>query len=224
MPGNYFNPLHRVFLNLSGGTVTGNTLFTQSVSATTLFSGTTNLSTTIINVAAATGDFTRVQGSATIVTGGTVNAPTLVVQNVVLSVNAGSNISTGGTQTAPTISVAASPSLNSLTLSGAGQFAAVTSTGLSATTIQSNSLTSTGLTRMVEATSGGTLVATKEIISAFITATGVTSLLSTASNWDITGTYTGATITGTFQGQEYYDSNYFYKAVADDVFIRLIRG
>ncbi len=43
MSGTYFNPLHRVFLNLSGGTVTGDTLFTQSVSAQTLYSGATNL-------------------------------------------------------------------------------------------------------------------------------------------------------------------------------------
>ena len=41
--GNYFYPLNREFLNLSGGTVTGDTLFTANLSATTIFSGSTNL-------------------------------------------------------------------------------------------------------------------------------------------------------------------------------------
>jgi hypothetical protein len=63
-----------------------------TVSGGTIYSGTTNLSTTIINVAAATGDFTRVRP--------------------------GSNISTGGTSNSPIISTVASPSFNSLTLSG----------------------------------------------------------------------------------------------------------
>jgi len=41
--GNYFYPIKREFLNLSGGTVTGDTLFTANLSATTIFSGSTNL-------------------------------------------------------------------------------------------------------------------------------------------------------------------------------------
>jgi hypothetical protein len=48
MSGNYFQPIKREFLNLSGGTVTGNTVFTQglyanSLSGGTLYSGSTNL-------------------------------------------------------------------------------------------------------------------------------------------------------------------------------------
>jgi len=42
--GNYFYPINREFLNLSGGTVTGDTLFTANLSANTIFSGSTNLS------------------------------------------------------------------------------------------------------------------------------------------------------------------------------------
>jgi hypothetical protein len=49
MPGTYFNPIRRIFLNLSGGTVTGDTFFTQGVEATylsggTIYSGGTDLS------------------------------------------------------------------------------------------------------------------------------------------------------------------------------------
>jgi len=48
MSGNYIQPIKREFLNLSGGTVTGNTVFTQglyanSLSGGTLYSGSTNL-------------------------------------------------------------------------------------------------------------------------------------------------------------------------------------
>lgn len=48
MSGSYFQPIKREFLNLSGGTVTGNTVFTQGLYASTLsggtiYSGSTNL-------------------------------------------------------------------------------------------------------------------------------------------------------------------------------------
>ena len=48
MSGSYFQPIKREFLNLSGGTVTGNTVFTQGLYANvlsggTLYSGSTSL-------------------------------------------------------------------------------------------------------------------------------------------------------------------------------------
>jgi hypothetical protein len=79
--------------------------------------------------------------------------------------------------------------------------------------------------RMVQVSSGGTISATAEIISGYITSGGtVALLLDNNSNWDINGNYTGSTITGTYQGQKHYNGNYFYEAVADNLFIRLIRG
>ena len=62
MPGMYFNPIKRIFLNLSGGTVSGDTVFEQGLvafnfSGETIYSGNTNLDTIIRNIAseAATG-------------------------------------------------------------------------------------------------------------------------------------------------------------------------
>lgn len=56
MSGTYFNPLKRVFLNLSGGTVTGDTVFTQGLYATnlsggTIYSGGTDLSLILAQIA-----------------------------------------------------------------------------------------------------------------------------------------------------------------------------
>lgn len=57
MSGQYFNPIKRIFLNLSGGTVTGDTVFTQGLTASTLYaenflySAGTNLEIIIKNIA-----------------------------------------------------------------------------------------------------------------------------------------------------------------------------
>lgn len=55
MSGVYFNPLKRIFLNLSGGTVTGDTEFTQGLHATylsgdTIYSGSTELGFLVSNL------------------------------------------------------------------------------------------------------------------------------------------------------------------------------
>mgnify|MGYP003552874133 CR=1 FL=1 len=72
MSGIYFHPIKRIFLNLSGGTVTGDTIFTEGVYATrlsggTIFSGSTPLELIIQNIA--TGATT--QGQYLSLSGGT---------------------------------------------------------------------------------------------------------------------------------------------------------
>lgn len=65
MSGNYFQPIKREFLNLSGGTVTGDTLFTQNLSASTYYSGSTPLENIIYNIstgATASGNFLPTSG------------------------------------------------------------------------------------------------------------------------------------------------------------------
>ncbi len=71
--------------------------------------------------------------------------------------------------------------------------------------------------------SGGT-VTEIPTIDLYLTTGSITTLLENTSNWDINGNYTGSTITGTYQGQNHYDGNYFFTAVDDNVWIRLIRG
>jgi len=75
MPGQYFQPIRRIFLNLSGGTVTGDTVFTQGVyalnlSGDTIYSGGTNLTDIILQLS--TGATSRItSGSFLPLTGGT---------------------------------------------------------------------------------------------------------------------------------------------------------
>jgi hypothetical protein len=86
-------------------------------------------------------------------------------------------------------------------------------------------LSFTGTTsRLVEASSGGTVSATRDIVEGYVSNATTISNLTTTSNWTVNGSYTGSTITGTFQGQNYYDDNYFFTAVGDNLWIRLIRG
>jgi hypothetical protein len=113
------------------GVASGNTFSANTVSASTIYSASTNLYSIF-------------------------SQPGLVVNNI----NAGSNITTGGTSISPTINVAASPSFNALTLSGAGQFAAITATSISGGTV-----------------SGGTLYSgTTELSSALNTLFDITNL------------------------------------------------
>jgi hypothetical protein len=101
----------------------------------------------------------------------------------------------------------------------------ITVTGSSALNGGITSTSYTGTTsRMVESSSGGTVTATRAIISGYISDATVITNLTTAGNWTINGSYTGTSITGTYQGQNYYDDNYFYTFVADNTPIRLIRG
>ena len=98
------------FLNLTGGTITGNTRITGNLSAGTFISGSTNLYSIFAPL------------------GGEVTA-----------VQPGSNITTGGTATVPIINLAASPSINNLTVSGTSKNNALSATTLSGGTILSGS-------------------------------------------------------------------------------------
>jgi hypothetical protein len=97
---------------------------------------------------------------------------------------------------------------------------------LSATTITSVSLSGLTNDRIVVSDVNGTLQPTSQnLIEAYINPSGTTAtLLNDTNNWDIYGVYIGAAITGTFQGQRHYNIDYFFEAVDDNDWIRLIRG
>lgn len=78
--------------------------------------------------------------------------------------------------------------------------------------------------RMVEADTNGQISASRTIISTYGVPNTEKLKLENSSNWDANGVYTGAAITGTYQGQKHYDDNFLYEAVSDNSFIRLIRG
>lgn len=62
------------------------------------------------------------------------------------------------------------------------------------------------------------------IVEQYLSAGTTATLLENTSNWDVNGVYTGTAITGTYQGQAHYNGNYWFTAVDDNVWIRLIRG
>lgn len=105
---------------------------------------------------------------------------------------------------------------------------AIDNTGL--TTIQPDSVTYDKMQDVSQAALlgsdnpvGGT-VNEIPIVDQYLPAGTITALLENTANWDINGNYIGTAITGTFQGQSHYDGNYWFTAVADNVWIRLIRG
>lgn len=61
------------------------------------------------------------------------------------------------------------------------------------------------------------------MVEAYITAGVAYTLLTTAGNWTA-GVYTGTAITGTYQGQSAYNGSYWFTAVDDNNWIRLVRG
>ena len=82
----------------------------------------------------------------------------------------------------------------------------------SAETMLGNTTSSTGIIEEIP------------IIEHYITTSATQTLLVTTTNWDVNGNYTGTAITGTYQGQAHFDGNYWFTAVADNNWIRLIRG
>ena len=98
-------------------------------------------------------------------------------------------------------------------------------------TVLSNAIPYTGSTftgtgdRFLVADANGDITASdNSVLEAYLTIGTNTALLDDIANWDITGVYIGTALTGTFKGQKHYNSNYFFEAVDDNIFIRLIRG
>jgi hypothetical protein len=106
---------------------------------------------------------------------------------------------------------------------------AITNAGV--TTIQTGAVTFSKIQTLSQAAligatgSLGGVVQEIPIIEAYVpTGSAFTTLLETTTNWDINGVYIGSTITGTYQGQSHLNNDYWFTAVADNNWIRLIRG
>ena len=155
-----------------------------------------------------------------------------ILRNVTLGV--GLDLSTGGT-------LSALASVTGFTYNNANQFTITNNTGGTLSVIANtftgvtvtaqsnlygNILTSfSGSTsRIVEAGATGALTATKDLIDSFLSAGTASTLLSTTTNWSPAKVYTGTTITGTYQGQQYYDSTYYFICVDDNDWIRIARA
>tara|TARA_R100000900_G_scaffold28666_2_gene22509 strand:+ start:791 stop:2464 length:1674 start_codon:yes stop_codon:yes gene_type:complete len=109
---------------------------------------------------------------------------------------------------------------------------AISNTG--ATTIQPDTVTydkmqdASGSTMLGNPVAGTGTVQEIPIVQQYLTTGTNTALLEDSANWDVNGHYkaTSTSLTGTYQGQAHLDSNgnYWYTAVDDNVWIRLIRG
>ncbi len=97
------------------------------------------------------------------------------------------------------------------------------------TTYESHSLTYDKLQFVSQPAILGSTTASGQVseipfVPAYLTSSIPTTLLDDTNNWDINGNYTGSAISGTYQGQSHYNANYWYTAVNDNIWIRLIRG
>jgi|LakMenEpi03Aug12_release.lakeMendotaPanAssembly.Ray.scaffolds.fasta_scaffold30031_4 hypothetical protein len=209
-----------VFINtFSGLTVNG------SVSATTFFGngsgltgvpdnfvtgGTFNTSNRVLTLNRQNGTFNVSGITDTFVTGFTYSNNNLTINQsqgqtpLTVNISVMTGLTVNGSLTATTLTVTSTSNLNG--------------------TINSTNLSGSG-DRVVQVNSSGTFSATNQIISAYLTSGGtVANILENTNNWDINGVFIGSGITGTYQGQKHYNNNYFFEAVADNLFIRLIRG
>lgn len=118
------------FLGLTGGTVSGDLFVNGSLSANTLFSGSTDVETIIYNILAGapSGDITRVQP--------------------------GTNITTGGTANNPIVNTVDSPSFNNIEFSGTATGGSLSVNDVSASTIYIGGINISGATTSLKTKSG----------------------------------------------------------------------
>jgi hypothetical protein len=185
------------------GSFTGS--FTGSLFGTASFSQTSSLAQTASFLNTLNQDLTF-NGNLTL--NGTASITTLVVNETQYS--SGSNQLGDGVEDTQTFFGTVVIPTGSLTVTGS---------------ISSTSLTGSE-DRIVVTDPSGTLQATAQtIIQAYLDPNGPqVGLLNNVANWDIYGIYQGPQITDTFQGQKHYNTNYFFEAIDDNVWIRLIRG
>src|SRR3990170_3740657 len=138
---------------------------TNGISATTFFSGSTNLETIISNLASGIEDITRVQP--------------------------GSNITTGGTANLPIINVVDSPSFNSISSSGASSFTTLSASTLisGSTNIENIFIQGSGSTNTIPLWNGNKVLG-NSILTQGTTGLTVNGSIQIYGNVDVLGTAT----------------------------------
>lgn len=176
-----------------------------------------------------------VSGTPLIVNSAAINLP-LETVNSLLYVDSGSNVKSAHLGVG--LSFSGGTLSNTLDLSGYVPYTGATTNldmgiyGLSASSLNIqgtstlngaiNTAMSGSSNRLVESSSTGALTATRELIDGFLVAGTAATLLTTTASW--TGVnYTGTAITGTYQGQQYYNNTYVYLAVNDNDWVRMAR-
>jgi hypothetical protein len=75
--------------------------------------------------------------------------------------------------------------------------------------------------RMAQVDANGNLSATQTIITGKLADATMITRLTTESNWNNLGVYTGTAITGTYEGMYYLGTYFFYYAYADNSWYRM---
>jgi hypothetical protein len=132
---------------------------------------------------------------------------------------------------------ATGPTITSFTFSNDIISIVLTSVTYSITINQFTNLATNNLTvnsfngasnRIVEATTTGSLTASRSLYTTYITDATAQSQIVNSTNWTDLGVWIGATVANVYAGQRHYDVNYFYEAVTGNgtnaTFIRLLRG
>ncbi len=82
--------------------------------------------------------------------------------------------------------------------------------------------------RVVEATTTGSLTASRSLYTTYITDLTAQGQITNPSNWSVNGVWIGTTVSNVYAGQRHYDNNYLYESITGNgstaTFIRLLRG
>lgn len=156
------------------GTATGGNVSANSLSASTLYSGSTNLESIFALVGS--GDVTRVQP--------------------------GSNIATGGTGNLPIVSLVANPSINNLTFSGTATGGSIIGSSISATTFYSGGTNlQTIITTIASGVATGDVTRVQSGLNTYTGGTGTLPTINisaaTLNNLSVSGTSVLAATTAT---------------------------
>ena len=222
------------YIKTSGNTSTNiaNSLYANTISATTYYNLPIDVRTTGVTVSNGSVAFNRNDSmSAYTISFSGVNI-NVISDDINKKITFSASTGGGGGSSLPTLNQAQIFIGDTLNVAQARSVSGDISLNFSGlTTIQPNVVTynkmqtvSTNALLGSQSVSGGTVEEIPFIDAYLISGSATALLLENGNNWDIDGVYIGTSITSTYQGQSYYSNKYWFTAVDDNNWIRLLRG